>query len=249
MKTVPGASSPPTPLPEGRAERTEPLRADRGRFTVDAVLFDLDGTLVDTIDDLADAANAMLAELGRPLRARDEIHSFVGKGIANLVARCLGGDVADDVLAPALACFRRHYTVLNGRRSAVYPGVIEALDAMRAMALRLACVTNKPAAFTGPLLERVGLAPYFAAVVSGDTLPVKKPDPAMLAHACALLAVPTARALMIGDSANDALAARAAGVPVLLVTWGYSEGMPVDTIECDGLLSSASQMLDRIRAG
>jgi phosphoglycolate phosphatase len=215
------------------------------------VLFDLDGTLVDTIDDLADAANAMLAELGRPPRPRDEIHSFVGKGIANLVARCLDRAAAGDeaVLAGALASFRRHYGALNGRRSRVYPGVVETLEALRARQLRLACVTNKPADFTLPLLERMQLAHHFAAVVSGDTLPVKKPDPAMLIHACTLLAVPGTRALMIGDSANDALAARAAGVPVLLVTWGYSEGMAVDTIECDGLLSSATQVLDHIGAG
>jgi len=226
--------------------------ASGGRFAVDAVLFDLDGTLVDTIDDLADGANAMLAELGRARRSRDEIHSFVGKGMANLVARCLDhaeGAGDDDVLARALASFRRHYGALNGRRSRVYPGVIETLEALRARQRRLACVTNKPADFTLPLLERMRLAHYFTAVVSGDTLPVKKPDPAMITHACALLAVPGTRALMIGDSANDALAARAAGVPVLLVTWGYSEGMPVDTIECDGLLSSATQVLDHIDAG
>jgi phosphoglycolate phosphatase len=148
----------------------------------------------------------------------------------------------------ALASFRRHYAAVNGVHSRIYPGVIEALDAMLAMDLRLACVTNKAAAFTEPLLAHMGLARYFGAVVSGDTLAVKKPDPAVLHHACALLGVDSTRALMIGDSANDALAARAAGMPVLLVTYGYSEGMPVDTIECDGLLSSATGALGRIAA-
>ena len=120
------------------------------------------------------------------------------------------------------------------------------LEALRARQCKLAVVTNKAGDFTLPLLERMGIAGHFEAVVSGDTLPVKKPDPAMLFHACELLGVPAGEALMIGDSANDALAARAAGMPVLLVTYGYSEGMPVDTIECDGLLSSALQVLDRI---
>jgi phosphoglycolate phosphatase len=108
----------------------------------------------------------------------------------------------------------------------------------------MACVTNKPAAFTGPLLERMGIAGFFGATVSGDTLAEKKPHPAPLLHACELLGV-GGEALMIGDSANDAEAARAAGMPVLLVTYGYSEGVPVDSIECDGLLSS---LVDALRA-
>ena len=220
------------------------------RFPVRAVLFDLDGTLLDTIADLAEGANRMLAELGRPPRPLAEIHSFVGKGIPHLVRRCMTEDAhaTEAQIEHATLVFRRHYAEVNGVHSTVYPGVIETLDAMRALDLRLACVTNKAEAFTLPLLERMGLDRYFGAVVSGDTLPVKKPDPATLHHACALLGVDSARALMIGDSANDALAARAAGMPVLLVTYGYSEGMAVDTIECDGLLSSTTGALELIDA-
>ena len=219
-------------------------------FDVDAVLFDLDGTLLDTMVDLAEGVNRMLAELGQPSRTKDEIHRFVGKGIANLVGRCLadGLNVNEDELETAVTVFRRHYAAVNGERTRVYPGVLEVLEALRAVDLRLAVVTNKSGEFALPLLERTGLASFFDVVVSGDTLPVKKPDPAMVHHACALLEVEPARALMIGDSANDAFAARAAGVPVLLVTYGYSEGMPVDSIECDGLLSSAVDALQRIRA-
>lgn len=218
------------------------------RFPVRAVLFDLDGTLLDTIQDLADAANLMLAELGRRERPLEQIHSFVGKGIPNLVRRCMTEDAeaGEDDIARAVAVFRNHYARVNGRNTRIYPGVLETLDAMRGMDLLLACVTNKAEAFTLPLLERTGLMPYFGAVVSGDTLPLKKPDPAVLHHACELLGVAVPHALMIGDSANDALAARAAGMPVLLVTYGYSEGMPVDTIECDGLLSNATGALGRI---
>ncbi|QDF98717.1 phosphoglycolate phosphatase [Azoarcus sp. DD4] len=220
------------------------------RFNARAVLFDLDGTLLDTIGDLAEAANRMLAELGRPLRPLAEVHSFVGKGLPNLVRRCLteNASATEAEIEAAIGVFRRHYTTVNGLGTRIYPGILETLAEMRARKLKLAVVTNKAGDFTRPLLAHMGIAHHFEAVVSGDTLPVKKPDPAMLFHACELLGVPAEEALMIGDSANDALAARAAGMPVLLVTYGYSEGMPVDTIECDGLLSNALQALDHIVA-
>ncbi|MCV2218325.1 phosphoglycolate phosphatase [Thauera sp. Sel9] len=218
------------------------------RFSPRAVLFDLDGTLLDTIGDLADAANLMLAELGRPQRPQDEIHRFVGKGIPNLVRRCMteGTTASEAEIDAAVDVFRRHYVVVNGRRASIYPGIEEVLRALDARAIPLAVVTNKAEAFTLPLLERMGIAAYFGTVVSGDTLPVKKPDPAMVRLACERLGVAPAEALMIGDSANDALSAQGAGMPVLLVSYGYSEGVPVDTIECDGLLSDALQLLDHI---
>lgn len=218
------------------------------RFEVDAVLFDLDGTLLDTIRDLAEGANRMLAEIGRPLRSQAEIHSFVGKGIPNLVRRCLteGATASEEEIDAAVAVFRRHYAVVNGQDTRIYPGVVESLEALAGQGLRLACVTNKAAAFTEPLLARMGLAGWFDAVVSGDTLAVKKPDPDVIRHTCGLLGVAPEAALMIGDSENDALAARLAGAPVLLLTYGYSEGRPVDTIECDGLLSDIREALPRI---
>lgn len=216
------------------------------RFEVDAVLFDLDGTLLDTLDDLVVTANRMLAELSRPARDAGEIRRFVGKGIPNLVERCLTDEAqaSQDEIARGIQSFRRHYATVNGDFTRVYPGVMETLVTMRDMGLKLACVTNKAEAFTLPLLERMAIDGFFDAVVSGDTLASKKPDPAPLRHACELLG--SSRALMIGDSANDALAARAAGIPVLLVTYGYSEGVSVDTLECDGLLSNAREALDRI---
>lgn len=217
-------------------------------FVVDAVLFDLDGTLLDTIADLAEGANRMLAEIGRPRRTQAEIHGFVGKGIPDLVRRCLteGSAASEGEIEAAVAVFRRHYAEVNGKSTRIYPGVEESLATLAAQGMRLACVTNKAAAFTEPLLERMGLTRWFDAVVSGDTLAVKKPDPAVIHHACALLGVPAQAALMIGDSENDALAARGAGSPVLLLTYGYSEGRPVDTIECDGLVSDIREALPRI---
>ncbi|THF61673.1 phosphoglycolate phosphatase [Pseudothauera rhizosphaerae] len=219
------------------------------RYPADGVLFDLDGTLLDTIADLAEGANRMLAELGRPRRSLAEIHSFVGKGFPNLVRRCLTEDASatEAEIEAALPVFRRHYGAVNGSHTRIYPGVLDTLEILRAQGRRLAVVTNKAEAFTFPLLERMGLVAYFGAVVAGDTLPVKKPDPAMLFHGCELLGVAANRSVMIGDSANDALAARAAGMPVLLVSYGYSEGMPVDSIDCDGLLSTALEALDRLQ--
>jgi phosphoglycolate phosphatase len=267
------------------------MRVITPRLQPQAILFDLDGTLLDTIADLVTASNLMLSELGRPVRSQAQIHSFVGKGITNLVGRLLaeddglpprpsgegrgeGGSACPDAggVAPrrafphprplarrarggippaagaeaaiALEVFCRHYTRVNGQTTRPYPGVAELLAALAARKLKMAIVTNKATAFTLPLLEQFDLARYFSAVVCGDTLTVRKPDPAVIDHTCARLGIKPAQALMIGDSANDALAARGAGVPVLLVNYGYSEGMAVDSIECDGLLSNALQVLD-----
>lgn len=215
---------------------------------VRAVLFDLDGTLLDSIPDLSEACRRMMLELGRPPHDIEVIRTFVGKGMLNLVRRCLeeSGSAADAEIDAAVASFRRHYADVNGECTLIYDGVVPALEALRERGVAMACVTNKPAAFTGPLLERMGIAGFFGATVSGDTLAEKKPHPAPLLHACQLLGAATDEALMIGDSANDAEAARAAGMPVLLVTYGYSEGVAVDSIECDGLLSSLTDALPRI---
>ncbi len=217
---------------------------------VRAVLFDLDGTLLDSIPDLSEACHRMMVELGRAPHSIDTIRTFVGKGMLNLVRRCLAehGTASDAEIAAAVEAFRRHYAAVNGLATTLYEGVVPALAALQAQGVAMACVTNKPAAFTAPLLERMGIAGFFGATVSGDTLPEKKPHPAPLIHACELLGVGVAEALMVGDSANDAEAARAAGMPVLLVTYGYSEGVPVDSIECDGLLSSLVEMLPHIGA-
>jgi phosphoglycolate phosphatase len=215
---------------------------------VKAVLFDLDGTLVDSIPDLASACDRMMVELGRPAHGVAVIRTFVGQGMLKLVRRCLGTDAAADeeLLATAVASFRRHYAVVNGEATTVYAGAVETLTALQARGIRLACVTNKPAEFTLPLLAKTGLAPFFAATVSGDSVAEKKPHPAPLLHACALLGCAPDKAVMIGDSANDARAARAAAMPVYLVTYGYSEGVAVDSIECDGLLSSLMDVLPRL---
>ena len=209
---------------------------------VKAVTIDLDGTLADTIPDLAVAANLMLRELGRAELPLERIRDFVGKGIPKLVERSLAGAVDGtapaELMARALPVFERHYAGVNGRHSVLYPGVEEGLRALRSMQMPLACVTNKSGRFTQPLLEQLGIAGYFEQVVAGDTLPQKKPDPAQLLHACRAFGIAPGEMLMIGDSVNDAQAARAAGCPVFCVTYGYNEGQDVRTLDVDAIVAS-----------
>jgi len=216
------------------------------RFAAKAILFDLDGTLLDTITDLADAANLMLAEMGHPPISQARVHNFVGRGISDLIQRCLAesGEPFAAEIDIARESFRRHYMRVNGQTTQPYPGVPEVLESLAARGIKMAVVTNKSGIFTMPLLRQFGLERFFGASVYGDTLPEKKPDPAMVRHACGLLGTKPGQSLMVGDSINDSLAARAAGVPVLLVKYGYSEGMPVDAIDCDGLLTDMYQVLD-----
>ncbi len=205
----------------------------------DSVTFDLDGTLLDTIADLAEACRLMLEELGEPPRTTAEVHRFVGKGMAVLVERCLTRETAPTAerLHQAIEVFKRHYAEVNGRFSLVYPGVLEGLEAWRASGVKMGVVTNKPGMFTEALLERMGLADYFEIVVSGDTTAHKKPHPEPILHACRLFGVRPDRNLHIGDSLNDVQAARAAGSPTFCVPYGYNEGRPVDSAECDALVS------------
>lgn len=210
-----------------------------------AVMIDLDGTLLDTVPDLAAAAQRMLAALNLAPRTQEEIRGFIGKGIPNLVQRCLEGRAdAAALQAQALALFQDFYFEESGRRTTVFPGVIDGLERLRAMRLRLACVTNKAARFTVPLLAHMGLAPYFELVVSGDTLARKKPDPMQLTHICAEFALAPQTVLLIGDSVNDAIAARAAGCPVLCVSYGYNEGGDVHDLDCDAIVESLSEAAD-----
>lgn len=207
-----------------------------------AILIDLDGTLLDSIPDLAAAANGMLTELSAPPLPVAAIATFVGKGTENLVRRCLGDErvqrPTDELsVKQALEIFNRHYHVVNGRESRLYPGVLEGLEGFRNQGAKLAVVTNKPEEFTFPLLEKSGLAPFFDAVVSGDTCERKKPDPLPLLHACELLGCKPDDALAIGDSINDALAARAAGITVLVVPYGYNEGLDIQTLDIDDIVS------------
>jgi phosphoglycolate phosphatase len=212
-------------------------------LNVRAVLLDLDGTLLDTVLDLHAAANGMLADLGRPGVAVEDIRAYVGRGIPNLVKRVLAGklEAADDPLPPpddALASFRKHYGEVSGRAAKPFPGVMDGLAALKAKGLPLGVITNKAAAFTGPLLQRTGLAPFMSVVVSGDQLPRAKPDPMPMIWACGRLGVSPADAVMIGDSVHDFQAGRAAGCRVWLVPYGYNEGQDVRGLDCDAIVAT-----------
>lgn len=222
-------------------------------MAIEAVLIDLDGTLVDAIPDLAVAANTLRTELGMPPLALTEVARYVGKGMYNLVQRVMLGQLDLPPEPPAgfeqaLAIFQRAYHQHNGERATVYPGVIPGLQQLKQQGLRLAVVTNKPTVFTLPLLEQLELAPYFDAVVAGDTVARKKPDPLPLLHACTLLGVLPGQALMIGDSMNDALAAQAAGCPVLLLPYGYNEGRDIRSLKSDGIVGSIVEAAEWLAA-
>ncbi len=214
-------------------------------FNVKAVLIDLDGTLLDTIADLASAANLVRTEFSLPELPLERIASFVGKGADVLVHRAMtdsaDGQLAETEFAVARATFDRHYTRENGRSAKPYAGVLAGLTAMKSAGLRLACVTNKPQVFTDPLLKRQEMDGFFELVVGGDALPRKKPDPLPLLHIAERFGLLPAECLMIGDSINDAQAARAAKMPVLLVPYGYNEGHDVAQLDSDGIVSSLEQ--------
>jgi phosphoglycolate phosphatase len=207
-----------------------------------AVAIDLDGTMLDTVEDLAIAVNLTLTELDLRNLDLELIRTFVGKGLANLVERflraALGNEPKSEFLSRAMALYEANYDRVNGETTTIYPGVREGLDALSRSGFPLACITNKSSRFTGPLLERIGFARYFAVVLSGDSLPKKKPDPLPLRHAAERFRVQPGEMLMIGDSINDAQAARAAGCPIFCVTYGYNEGHDVRSLDVDAIVPS-----------
>ena len=201
-----------------------------------AVLLDLDGTLLETVGDIATAANMMRASFGFAPLDPAVIKTYVGKGIANLVAKTLKdavGEVGPTALNVAVANFERQYEKCFGDTSIPFPGVVDGLEALRDRGFRLGCVTNKAEKFTLPLLEKTGLSGYFEIILSGDSLPEKKPHPLPLQHAAKFFECSTAELLLIGDSVNDAEAARAAGCPVFIVPYGYNEGQELRGLDCD----------------
>lgn len=208
-----------------------------------AAIVDLDGTLVDTIGDFTVALNATLVDLSLPPLATSDVESLVGKGSEHLIRSALAAvDAPQRLYEAAWEAYQRHYGAINGQHSAVYPGAEEGLDVLRRAGLRLACVTNKPTRFATELLERKGLAGAFEAVFGGDAFERKKPDPLPFVRTCERLGAPAQRTLVVGDSSNDAAAARAAGCPVVLVAYGYNHGEPVGAVDADGFVDSLAQI-------
>jgi phosphoglycolate phosphatase len=208
-----------------------------------AAIIDLDGTMVDTLGDFEAVLGAVLGELRLPAVTRAFIERTVGKGTEHLV-RCTLAEVGADAgsFDEALARYQHHYVRINGQHSSVYPGVEEGLQRLKERGLRLACLTNKPTAFAVPLLAQKKLNGYFDTVFGGDAFAHKKPHPEPLLKTCAALASLPASTLMVGDSSNDAQAARAAGCPVVLVSYGYNHGEPVHGLDVDGVVDRLDQI-------
>jgi phosphoglycolate phosphatase len=215
-------------------------------FRPGMVLIDLDGTLVDSVPDLTFCVDQMMARLGRPARGEAAVRQWVGNGVERLVERALTGQLEGKPEAAdfeqALPIFLELYAENTSARSLPYAGVREGLDWLRAQGYRLGCVTNKAAQFTEPLLAAVGLREAFELVVSGDSLPEKKPSPLPLLHAARHFGIEPADALMLGDSVSDVKAARAAGFRIICVSYGYNHGEDIRDAAPDAVIDSFTEL-------
>ena len=218
---------------------------------IKAIAFDLDGTLVETLPDLHESATRMLAQIGRPAVSESIVRAYIGDGVDRLVKRLLtgesGGEPDAALFETAAEKFRSHYTSVLTRASHPFAGVVSTLEILRERGFKLACVTNKPARFTEPLLEGLGLTAYLDVVISGDSLPRKKPDPLPLLHTARAFGIEPAQLLMVGDSPVDTQAARVAGCPVFCVPYGYRGALTVQELDCDAIVPTLPDLLDLIR--
>jgi phosphoglycolate phosphatase len=210
------------------------------------VLCDLDGTLVDTVPDISDAAGAMMSQLGLPPRGEVAVRTWIGNGIERLVKRVLVGEMegepAPALFQKALPLFKQAYSACNGRRTTLFTGVREGLAWLSAQDFALGCITNKSEEFTVPLLHALALHDHFSLVISGDSLPKKKPDPLPLLYSAEFFKVDPRQSLMIGDSVNDVQAARAAGFQIVCVPYGYNHGEDIRLAEPDAVIESLAQL-------
>ena len=210
------------------------------------VLIDLDGTLVDSVPDLAFCIDEMMKALGKPVWGIDKVRTWVGNGVDRLVMRALTDTLWDDPsevsFAEAQPIFMKLYADNTCGRSCLYDGVVEGLDYLKNNGFKLGCVTNKAEAFTVPLLKEMGIFDKFEIVVSGDTTAKKKPDPMPLLYAAEQLAELPEDCLMIGDSMHDVKAARNAGFQVICVPYGYNHGLDIRDAEPDQVIDSLAEL-------
>ncbi|WP_119678130.1 phosphoglycolate phosphatase [Indioceanicola profundi] len=203
-----------------------------------AILFDFDGTLIDSAPEIAQALNALLKEYDRPPVTADQVRTFIGDGSSRLVERgfaATGGPVPADELAEAVKRYIAIYATVPADPDTIYPGVKETLGRLRDAGHKLALCTNKPESISRNLLDGLGLADMFTAVVGGDTLPQRKPQAEPLLHAIHGLGFSPDGAVMVGDNGNDVAAARAAGIPIVAVSYGYPR-MPVSELGADRVI-------------
>ncbi len=216
------------------------------------VLFDLDGTLIDSVPDLAYCVDETMKQVGLPVRGEDAVRNWVGNGVQRLTERALINAVEgmpdQELMDKAYPIFLELYAENTSKRSCVYDGVIEGIEWMLEQGYRIACVTNKAEAFTIPLLKDKGLFDYFEFIVSGDTCAEKKPHPMPLLHAAELMGVSPDNALMIGDSRSDVKAARAAGFHIFCMTYGYNHGEDIRDYNPDVIMDSFVEFKEHIQA-
>lgn len=220
-------------------------------ITPKLILIDLDGTLVDSVPDLAWAVDAMMAQLGLPRHGEARVRDWVGNGVERLVKRALTGEMSTDpsaeLYARALPLFMDLYHQANGRYSQLFPGVKEGLATLATAGYALGCVTNKAERFTLPLLETLGVLGHFGVIVSGDTTPQKKPSPEPLWYAAGQMHSARERSLMVGDSMHDVQAARAAGFQVVCVSYGYNHGHDIRDARPDAVIDSLTELPPLLR--
>ena len=215
------------------------------------IMYDLDGTLVDSVPDLTWSIDQMLAQLGMPVAGEAKVRLWVGNGVPVMVKRALADDMDGDqpgrvdetLFEKGYALFREAYGASCGKYSDVYPGVVEFLEAMQEQGVKQAVVTNKSGNFTAQLLEEKGLTQFFSQVIGGDTLPEKKPHPLPLLHVVEQCNVSADKALMVGDSKSDVIAAKAAGIRVIGLPYGYNHGQPIETADPDWVVSDLSVLI------
>lgn len=210
------------------------------------VLIDVDGTLVDSVPDLAFCVDQMMLQLDLPERGEAAVRHWVGNGVEKLVQRALvnslDGEPDTSLFGQALPIFWQLYEVNTCVRSRLYDGVIEGLDYLRAAGYRVGCVTNKARSFTMPLLEQIGIAQYFELAICGDDTTRKKPDPLPLLTAAEQLQIAPEQALMLGDSKSDVAAARAAGFQIICMSYGYNHGEDIRSYAPDAVIDSMAEL-------
>ena len=225
----------------------KPRRRDAA-LPFDLVLFDLDGTLVDTAPDIADAVNASLSEHGLPTVAEDWVRHRIGHGTRALLQQALAADAAAETLESLLGSFQRHYASHCGRRGRLFSDAAVTLTTLRNTGVKLALLTNKEQRFALFVLKVHGLDTAFDLVICGDTLPSKKPDAALVRHALKALGVRKARALLVGDSEIDVRTARNGGIAIWAVSYGYNQGRDIAGASPDRVIASLSELLQPLAA-
>ena len=210
------------------------------------IMIDVDGTLVDSVPDLAFCVDEMMQQIGRPSWGEAKVRDWVGNGVERLVRRALSGTLdgepSDEEFEKAYPVFLELYAENTSKRSHLYDGVREGLDYLLSQNLKLGCVTNKAAQFTEPLLEDLGIAGDFKIIISGDTLPAKKPDPMPLLYGAEYFGVKAENAMMIGDSVSDVKASRAAGFQIICMSYGYNHGEDIRNYDPDAVIDSMTEL-------